>query len=164
MDHLEYVYTFGMDESGLADYLRSRATGVLALADAGDAYAVPVGYHFDGERLLVRLGVHEDSEKLDSLGATDRATFLVYETDGPDRSWSVLARGTIRELGDPAEGDVSDETVNDLYDPIRVFGEDVAALSATLYEFRIEEVTGRRTADPGETGGPGDAEDAGRSG
>jgi hypothetical protein len=154
MDHVEYVYTFGMDESELADYLRGRATGVLALADAGDAYAVPVGYHFDGERLLVRLGVHDDSEKLDYLGATDRATFVVYDTTadadteiGDVTSWSVLARGTLRELPDAEQADFSDTVVNDLYDPLRVFGEDAAELSATIYEFRIEELTGRRTGE-----------------
>jgi hypothetical protein len=147
MDHVEYVYTFGMSEAELADYLREQTTGVLALADAGDAYAVPVGYHFDGERLLLRLGVHDDSEKLDYLGATHRATFLVYDTTDDDRSWSVLARGTVHELPDAEQDDFSDAVVNDRYDPIRVFGEDVDDLAATVYEFRIEELTGRRTGE-----------------
>jgi hypothetical protein len=147
MDHVEYVYTFGMSEAELADYLREQTTGVLALADAGDAYAVPVGYHFDGGRLLLRLGVHDDSEKLDYLGATDRATFLVYDTTDDDRSWSVLARGTVHELPDAEQDDFSDAVVNDRYDPIRVFGEDVDDLAATVYEFRIGELTGRRTGE-----------------
>jgi hypothetical protein len=147
MDHVEYVYTFGMSEAELADYLREQTTGVLALADAGDAYAIPVGYHFDGERLLLRLGVHDDSEKLDYLGATHRATFLVYDTTDDDRSWSVLSRGTVHELPDAEQDDFSDAVVNDRYDPIRVFGEDVDDLAATVYEFRIEELTGRRTGE-----------------
>jgi hypothetical protein len=147
MEHVEYVYTFGMDEAELADYLREHTTGVLALADAGDAYAVPVGYHFDGERLLIRLGVHDDSEKLDYLTNTERATFVVYDTSRDDRSWSVLARGTVHELSDEEQASISDAVVNDLYDPIRVFGEDVDELAATVFEFRIEELTGRRTGE-----------------
>lgn len=149
MEHVEYVYTFGMDEAELADYLREHTTGVLALADAGDAYAVPVGYHFDGERLLIRLGVHDDSEKLDYLTNTERATFVVYDTSREDRSWSVLARGTVHELSDEEQEAISDTVVNDLYDPIRVFGEDVDELAATVFEFRIEELTGRRTGETG---------------
>lgn len=149
MEHVEYVYTFGMDEAELADYLREHTTGVLALADAGDAYAVPVGYHFDGERLLIRLGVHDDSEKLDYLTNTERATFVVYDTSREDRSWSVLARGTVHELSDEEQEAISDTVVNNLYDPIRVFGEDVDELAATVFEFRIEELTGRRTGETG---------------
>ena len=149
MEHVEYVYTFGMDEAELADYFREHTTGVLALADAGDAYAVPVGYHFDGERLLIRLGVHDDSEKLDYLTNTERATFVVYDTSREDRSWSVLARGTVHELSDEEQEAISDTVVNNLYDPIRVFGEDVDELAATVFEFRIEELTGRRTGETG---------------
>ena len=74
MDHVEYVYTVGMDTDTVDDYLRRGNHGVLALADANDAYAVPLSYHYDGDRFLLRVSSHDDaSEKRRYLDATDTA-------------------------------------------------------------------------------------------
>ncbi|MFC7079660.1 pyridoxamine 5'-phosphate oxidase family protein [Halorussus caseinilyticus] len=140
MEHVEYVYTFGMTDEELDEYLRNAEVGVLSLADEGDAYAVPVGYHYDGERLVVRLGERDDSTKMDYLETTTTATLVVYEKEGEQSSWSVLVRGTLREL--PPE---TDREINEQFEPFRLFDETIEDVDAAVYELEMAEVTGRRT-------------------
>lgn len=138
MEHVEYVYTFGMTDGELDELIRTHDVGVLSLADAGDAYAVPVAYDYDGESLVVRLADHGDSTKMTYLEATETATFVVYETGDP--SWSILVRGELRERDD------FDEThVNRRFSTLRVFGESIDEVETVVYELEMEEVTGRRT-------------------
>ncbi|WP_158055801.1 pyridoxamine 5'-phosphate oxidase family protein [Halorussus halophilus] len=137
MEHVEYIYTFGMDESELDELLRVHDVGVLSLADGDDAYAVPVSYDYDGDSLVLRLGQHEDSTKMEFLEATETATFVVHESG--DGSWSILARGPLRERTD------FDETrINQRFSKFRLFREPVEDVQATVYELEIEELTGRR--------------------
>ncbi|USZ67491.1 pyridoxamine 5'-phosphate oxidase family protein [Halorussus salilacus] len=137
MKHVEYVNTFGMGEGELNELLRTRRVGVLALADAGDAYAVPVAYDYDGESLLVRLDSRDESAKIEHLETTGTATFVLYDAETP--SWSVIVRGPLRER----EG--FDETrVDERFPDIRVFGEEIDEMEAVVYELEMDEVTGRR--------------------
>ena len=140
MEHVEYVYTFGMTTAEVGESLREGEVGVLALANGSDAYAVPVGYHYDGERLLVRLGERDDSTKMDFLESTGTATLVVYEKESETSSWSVLVRGKLVAL--PPE---SDREINEQFEPFRLFDEGVEEVDAAVYELRMEEVTGRRT-------------------
>ncbi|WP_128476195.1 pyridoxamine 5'-phosphate oxidase family protein [Halorussus pelagicus] len=140
MEHVEYVYTFGMTPAEVGESLREGEVGVLALASDSDAYAVPVGYHYDGERLLVRLGERDDSTKMDFLESTGTATLVVYEKESETSSWSVLVRGKL--VGLPPE---TDREINEQFGPFRLFDEGVEDVDAAVYELRMEEVTGRRT-------------------
>ncbi|WP_135824077.1 pyridoxamine 5'-phosphate oxidase family protein [Halorussus ruber] len=140
MEHVEYVYTFGMTDEELDEYLRENDIGVLSLADDGDAYAIPVGYHYDGERLVVRLGERDDSTKMDYLETTERATLVLYEKESERSSWSVMVRGSLREL--PPE---SDREINEQFEPFRLFNESIEDVDAAVYEMEMAEVTGRRT-------------------
>jgi hypothetical protein len=140
MEHVEYVYTFGMTDEEADQYLRDGEVGVLSLADDGDAYAVPVGYHYDGQRLLVRLGERDDSTKMEYLENTGTATLVVYEKEDERSSWSLLVRGKLVEL--PSE---TDREINEQFEPFRLFGESVADVDAAVFELRMDEVTGRRT-------------------
>lgn len=144
MDHVEYVYTVGMDESTVDEYLRAGAHGVLALADGGDAYAVPLSYHYDGDRLLLRVSTHDDeaSEKRRYLETTETATFVCFAADA-DGSWSILVRGPVA----PWAGDVDEATLNEWFPPFRLFDETVEDVAFTLYELGMGTVVGRRTAD-----------------
>ncbi|XVH32011.1 pyridoxamine 5'-phosphate oxidase family protein [Haloferacaceae archaeon DSL9] len=140
MDHLNYTYTVGMTDDEIRERLDAIAAGVLSLADDGDAYGVPVGCHYDGESIYVRLGRHEDSDKLDYVETTRTASFLAF--DGEDgESWSVIASGPLRrvELTELAFDP------NDAFGPIRVFGEDVEELDPIVVELRIDSLTGRKT-------------------
>lgn len=146
MEHIGYVETIGMSESELADHLHGVETGVLALADGGDAYAVPVSFRYDDGRLLLRMTDDGDSEKLAFVLATERATFVAFGQDGTD-SWSVLARGPLAELEDEEaeayRGDL------DALGAVRVFDEDPAGIEVRLFELVAESLTGRRTAGVG---------------
>lgn len=140
MEHVEYVDTVGMTDAELDELLRTRGVGVLSLADGGDAYAVPVGYHYDGERFLVRLGEREDGTKMDYLETTETAALVVYEKENARSSWSILVRGALGRL--PPE---TDRGVNERFEPFRLFDEGVEDVEAVVYELELEEVTGRRT-------------------
>lgn len=137
MEHVEYTYTFGMTDGELDQLIRTHGIGVLSLADAGDAYAVPVAYDYDGESLVVRLADHEDSTKMTYLDGTDTATFVIYEPG--DSSWSILVRGELRERDD------FDETrINQRFSTLRVFDEPIDEVEVVVYELEMTEVTGRR--------------------
>ena len=140
MEHEEYVYTFGMGEGELNELLYTGRIGVLALADTGNAYAVPVAYDYDGESLVVRLADHEGSTKMEFLEATDTATFVVHDAGTP--SWSIVVRGTLSERDDYDEA-----RINSAFAPVRLFGEAVDETETNVYELEMEEVTGRRTEE-----------------
>jgi len=143
MDHVEYVYTVGMDAAELEDYLRAGSHGVLALADGDDAYAVPLSYHSDGDRLLLRVSTHDDDgEKRRYLDTTETATFVLFAADA-DESWSIHVRGPVTEWS----GAVDEATLNEWFPPFRLFDEAVEDVAFTLYELEMESVVGRRTAD-----------------
>ena len=142
MEHVEYVYTSGMAESEVDARLRAGEHGVLALAAGDDAYAVPPSYHYDGDRFLVRVSEHgEESEKGRFLGATTTATFVRYEAS-TDESWSVHVRGPIRKV----DAEVDEATLNERFQPFRLFDEAVENVAFSLYELGMETVIGRKTA------------------
>ena len=143
MEHVEYVYTSGMTESAIDTRLRAGEHGVLGLANDDDAYAVPLSYHYDGDRLLLRVSEHDgDGEKGRFLETTDTATFVCYEAS-TDESWSVHVRGPIRRW----ERDVDEATLNEWFQPFRLFDEAVEEVGFALYELEMESVIGRVTAD-----------------
>ncbi|MCL7416615.1 MAG: pyridoxamine 5'-phosphate oxidase family protein [Halalkalicoccus sp.] len=138
---IEYTYTRGMDDEAVARRLTDAETGVLALAAGDDAYAIPVAFHRENDRVYFRLAIHEGSEKAAYLESTARAALVVYDTEPPDDSWSVVLRGPIG----PAERDLDDGTINALFTPLRVFDEAIEAVEPTVYELAVETVTGRTT-------------------
>lgn len=141
MGDVEYTYTRGMDEGTVEKRLDAAETGVLALAEDGDAYAIPVAFHREGEWVYFRLAIHEGSEKAPYLGSTAQAALVVYDTDPPDDSWSIVLRGPIRE----SEREFGEATINALFTPLRVFGEAIEGVEPTVYELEVETVTGRTT-------------------
>ena len=140
LEHVEFVYTAGMDEEALDERLRAGETGVLALADGGRAYAVPVSYYYDGEDLFFRLGDDAHSKKLDFVETTAEACFLRYGLDGED-SWSVIATGQLRR----DDGALDAETINEQFTSLRVFDEAIDDLELVMFRLDIETLTGRRT-------------------
>ena len=142
LDHVEFVYTTGMDEAEVEGYLADATTGTLALADGDEAYALPMAIHWDGTRLLLRLGARPESHKLAFLETTTTATVVCYAYEDPADSWSVLVRGPVVEL---AGDEYDDARINELFPPLRIFDEDTAALDPVVYALEPEEITGRRT-------------------
>jgi nitroimidazol reductase NimA-like FMN-containing flavoprotein (pyridoxamine 5'-phosphate oxidase superfamily) len=143
MEHAEYVYTSGMSESDVDEYLRAGEHGVLGLADGNDAYTIPLSYHYDGDRFLLRVSDHDDdSEKGRFIESTETATFVCYEASTTE-SWSIHVRGPLREW----EADVDEETLNEWFQPFRLFDEAIENVGFTLYELGMESVTGRETVE-----------------
>jgi len=139
MDHVDHVYTTGMDDAEVDSRLREGTDAVLALADGDEAYAVPLSYHYDGDRLLLRVSTHDDdAEKRRFLETTDTATFVLY-ADSPEESWSVHVRGPVREWNDHPD----EATINEWFPPFRLFDEAVEDVSFSLYELGMETVIGR---------------------
>lgn len=139
MDHVEYIYTGGIPQEDARERLADAEVGVLGLADAGDAYAIPMGHILVGDRLLFRFGDEPDSDKVAFASTTATATFTVFDYTARDDSWSVVARGPIRRT----DLHPDDATINERFPPFRVFDESVDELSYDVYELEIEELTGR---------------------
>lgn len=145
LDHVEYVYTAGMDAGTVEERLAASATGTLALAREGEAYAIPVAIHWDGERVLLRLGIEGDSEKVAFIEGTTTATLVCFDYEPDGDSWSVLVRGPLEKLGSPAETAYDEATINDAFPPLRVFDEAIDDVDPVMYALVPREVTGRRT-------------------
>lgn len=145
MKGIEYTYTVGMDEEEVEEMLASHQTGTLALADDGEAYSIPVAYHYEDGRVYFRLGEHEGSEKMRFLDATERGCLLLYDHDPEtNTSWSVVVRGPLRRSDEDVPG-IAERSA--YYIPLRVFGEPVEDLDPVLVRLDIDAITGRRTGD-----------------
>ena len=132
-----------MTESELDSYLRTGEHGVLALAKENDAYAVPLSYHFDGDIFLIRVSEDDDeSEKGRFFKTTKTATFVCYQSS-EDESWSVHIQGSLQKW----DGDVAEASLNDWFQPFRLFDEAVESVDFVLYELEMESVIGRKTVD-----------------
>jgi hypothetical protein len=148
MDHVDYRYTTGMTDEEVDERLREGTTAVLSLARGGDAYAVPVAYHYDGEHIYLRLTDDGHSTKMAFVEATDRATVLFHEVSEAG-SWSILAEGTLRRL-EGEEAEAFDATaINDAFDDLRIFDEAIDEVEIAIYELEPAALTGRRTTDGG---------------
>jgi hypothetical protein len=143
MEHISYVETIGMNERELEEHLGGTNAGVLALADGGEAYAVPISFRYEGGRFLLRLTDDGDSEKLAFARATESATFVAFGQDGND-SWSVLARGPLVEVGEVEREALLADL--DTFGPARLFDETVTEVEVRVFELEVESLTGRRTA------------------
>ncbi|SFC49769.1 hypothetical protein SAMN05444422_10992 [Halobiforma haloterrestris] len=148
MDDVEYVYTTGVPENELEELLDEQGHGTLALADGNDAYAVPLNYHYDGSRFVIRMSDEPGSTKVEYAETTDTATFVVYEFDEETTSsWSVMIRGRIDRLPQEEQNEYTDTRLNELFPPFRLFDEAVPEVEMVLYELEPIEITGRRTID-----------------
>ena len=154
MEHIEYAYTHGMDDAEVEERLETAETGVLALADGNDAYAVPLAHYYDGERIYFRMGSTEGSTKREFRETTETACYVLYGTEPTDDpreldSWSVLVTGRLRELPDSERDRFDTAEINRRFSPIRVFDEAIDEIEITIVELEVETVTGRTT--PGGT-------------
>ncbi len=147
MEHFEFAYTSGMDADEVDTYLAENRVGVLSLASGGEAYGLPMAYHYDGDEVLFRFGEHEGSKKLAFIEGTDTASFVVYGADPPDQSWSILISGVIEPLPADAADGLNEAARNRLFNPIRVFDESIDELETGIYRLSIDQITGRKTVD-----------------
>lgn len=147
MDRIEYVYTFGMETDAIEQHLEDGDVGVLALADDSSAYAVPVGYHYDGTSLYVRLANDGSSTKMAYAETTTDACFCLYGNGSGEDSWSILVRGPLRKLSEAERERFDATTINESFHRLYVFDQDVESIELAIYELEMEAVTGRKTGE-----------------
>jgi len=78
-------------------FLRDRGSGVLALTDGAESYAIPESFGYDGDALYFQLVHEEESRKMALVESTDVATLTAY-TETP--AASVVARGPLDVVSD----------------------------------------------------------------
>ncbi|MEF8799605.1 MAG: pyridoxamine 5'-phosphate oxidase family protein [Halolamina sp.] len=152
MEHIEYAYTSGMDDTEIDDRLRTTDTGVLALADDSDAYAIPVAHYYDGEDLFFRFGLTEGSRKRDYWDATETVSYVIYgaePTEDPREldSWSLIITGHLVELSETERERFDTAEINRDFTPIRVFDEAIEEIDITIAKLEMETITGRVTPE-----------------
>ena len=137
---MEYVYTIGMTETEIQRRLRDERIGVLSLANGNDAYALPLGFHYEDGSLLFRLGDTVESQKMAYVDTTNEACFLLYGVSSPENSWSIVASGQLDEVDAPEIA-----SIRRRFGPLRVFDEVVEDMALRFFELDIETIAGRRT-------------------
>ena len=79
--------------------LATASLGRVAVSSAALPTILPVGFHFDGSRILIRTG------RGTKLGAATRDAVVAFEVDevspATHTGWSVVVTGVARELSDP---------------------------------------------------------------
>ncbi|MFC7069653.1 pyridoxamine 5'-phosphate oxidase family protein [Halobaculum lipolyticum] len=135
-----------MSETALEAALREHGTGVLSLANDGEAYAIPVSFGYDGERCyFVFIGYHEPSTKSTFAESTERATLTVYDVDGRDDWHSVNVRGRLTKLGED-DWTAAREAIGDNgWYPGLFRGADPRG-RVDLWALEVEELTGYESA------------------
>jgi nitroimidazol reductase NimA-like FMN-containing flavoprotein (pyridoxamine 5'-phosphate oxidase superfamily) len=150
MEHVEYAYTSGMDDDEIEHRLGTAETGVLSLADDGDAYAIPLAHYYDGTDLYFRLGLTDGSTKQKYWETTGMACYVLYGTEPTDDpqeldSWSILVTGSLVELSETERERFDTAEINRHFSPIRVFDEAIEDIEITILKLDIETITGRTT-------------------
>lgn len=141
-----------MDDSEIEDHLEAAESGVLALSDDGDAYAIPLDHYYDGDELYFRLGKTEGSTKREFYETTETACYVLYgiePTDDPQEldSWSIVITGQLVELPETEHERFDTAEINRHFSPIRVFDEAIDDVEITLVRLEIDTITGRRTPE-----------------
>ena len=139
-----------MTDGEVDTFLREQGTGILALADGGRAYAIPISFGYEtGRAVFAYWQFDPESEKDEYTDATDRACLTVYDV-ASEREWrSVIARGPLRELSAEEWADLGGLIDDNAFSP-DFTGVRTRQLSVTGYELRMDEATGfRRRAGPG---------------
>ncbi|SFG44151.1 hypothetical protein SAMN04488063_2059 [Halopelagius inordinatus] len=128
------------------EFLGDGGTGVLALADENESYAIPVSYGYDptGPHLYVRLGYAPESEKRDFVERTETAS-LVVDRDTPDGWTSVVGRGRLEEVTEVSLDSTIARAIRRVNIPfVTIYDRPARELEFQLYRLVPEELTGRR--------------------
>ncbi|GGJ04398.1 hypothetical protein GCM10008995_12770 [Halobellus salinus] len=131
-----------MTDAEVDAFLAEQGTGVLALADGGSAYAIPISFGYEiGRAVFAYWQFGAETTKGEYTAATDQACLTVYDVASRSEWRSALARGPLRELSGAEWADlgrlIDDNALSPEFTGVR--GRN---LSVAGYEMRIEEATG----------------------
>jgi len=134
-----------MDDSEIDALLGTGGTGVIAFADADEPYAVPIsyGYDSDAEAVYIRCGFAPDSEKRRFVDDGVTASLVITDDTG---TWqSVIVRGSLTEIAEPAIEGGAAQSIRRMNIPYVTIHETPAtAMEFELYRLAPESVTGRK--------------------
>lgn len=107
-----------MSDAEVDAFLTEQGDGVLALADGGDAYAVPISFGYDaGTVYFVFFRFAEEPKKEAYSRATETACLAVYEATSPERWRSVLVTGPLEAVGPDRWGEVGTAMGDNAWSP-----------------------------------------------
>lgn len=135
-----------MNEATVDEFLGNGGTGVLALANDDDAYAIPVSYGFDptDRTFYLRLAFRPGSDKRQYLGP-NRTVSLVVTEESEDGWRSVVARGPLRETGEAAIDATVVEAIRRVDIPlVDIFDRPPRDLEFELFRLAPDDLTGLR--------------------
>lgn len=134
-----------MDREEIDAVLEEQGFGVLALADRGDAYGVPVSFGYGGDsRLflyLIRFG--DSSKKLDFAEQTETACLVTYDVETRFRWRSVIVTGTLHPLAEDEIDHMEEVMDANAWFP-SLFPPEEAMTGVRRMELRIDDVSGRK--------------------
>lgn len=133
-----------MSDTEIESFLYERGHGVLSLARADDAYAVPVSFGYDGDRVfvyLIRFG--EGSKKLAVSPETGTACLTAYDVRSRDDWESVVVYGALVEVPE-ADAAYMDAVMDDNGWFPSFYPPDWEVTGVRRTELRVQTATGRR--------------------
>lgn len=143
-----------MDGIEIESFLESQTTGVLALADEDDAYAIPISFAYDDEveKLYFRLGYAPGSRKQQFVESSELVTFVVSD-ETPDGWKSVVVEGRLSEMGADSLDAAIVEATNKLDIPyFKVHDRPASDLQFTIVEMDPTGMSGITEEDSGGSG------------
>lgn len=134
-----------MDDTEIDALLGTGGAGVISFADSDEPYSVPVSYGYDsnGRALYVRFGFAPDSEKRRFVD--DGVTASLVITDDTDGWRSVIARGTLTEVSEPAIDSGAAQSIRQMDIPyVTIYETPATEMEFELYRLSPESLTGRK--------------------
>ena len=133
-----------MSDEEIETFLTEQGTGVLALADGGHAYAVPISFGYTGGRLyFAYFSFTDEPRKATATAATETACLAVYDVESVFRWRSVLAMGPIEPVGPDRWDEVGVAMGDNAWSPdLSSLGP--RRLTVDTYVLEVEELTGRQ--------------------
>jgi len=133
-----------MSAGEIDEFLYEQGHGTLALADGGEAYAIPISFGYDGEVLyLSLLEFGEESEKVAFTETTEQACLTTYQATTRFDWQSVVVRGSMREVPDD-EIESMDEVLDDNAWFPTIFPPSAPLTGVRHLALEPEEVSGRK--------------------
>lgn len=133
-----------MGEDEIAAFLTERGTGVLALADGDDAYAVPISFGYEDGRVYFAFFRFDDEPRKETYAeATRTACLAVYDAESPQRWRSVLALGPIHPVSPDRWDEVGEALGETAWSPdLSTVGSRQQTVGT--YVLTVEEATGMK--------------------
>jgi nitroimidazol reductase NimA-like FMN-containing flavoprotein (pyridoxamine 5'-phosphate oxidase superfamily) len=130
-----------MEQEEAGQFLREQGVGVLALADAGVPYVLPLSFGYDGDARLyftyLLFGAQSKKEELSER--VEKARFLVYAAESMHAWRSVLLTGELGEVSNE-EWDELQTAMENAWHP-NLFSAATPMRGVKGYQFRITDQT-----------------------